>query len=99
MNSRTYIIFSVLNASFIPIIYLFFPETSHLSLEALDSIFDHPGITRGVLSKEHRQNMLELSRVQQHADHRITCSERMVGADKMTVEELEDNNFNAADSQ
>jgi len=51
----------VLNATFIPIIYFFFPETAGLSLEALDSLFDCNGITRGVLSKQHRRRMLEMS--------------------------------------
>ncbi|KAK7228063.1 hypothetical protein V2G26_000233 [Clonostachys chloroleuca] len=59
---RTYIIFAVLNFSFIPLIYFFFPETAGLSLEALDNVFDHPGITRGVLSKQHRKAMLEMSK-------------------------------------
>ncbi|KAM6528982.1 hypothetical protein FALCPG4_009934 [Fusarium falciforme] len=58
---RTYIIFTVLNLSFIPIIYFFFPETSGISLEALDFLFEHPGLTRGVLSKSHRKRMLLLS--------------------------------------
>ncbi|CAI7628068.1 unnamed protein product [Penicillium crustosum] len=58
---RTYVIFAVLNATFIPIIYFFFPETAGLSLEALDSLFDYGGVTRGVLSKQHRHRMLELS--------------------------------------
>ncbi|KAK2671711.1 Sugar/inositol transporter [Fusarium oxysporum f. sp. vasinfectum] len=40
---RTYIIFTVLNFTFIPIIYLFFPETSGISLESLDYLFDYPG--------------------------------------------------------
>ncbi|KAF5542768.1 sugar transporter [Fusarium phyllophilum] len=54
---RTYIIFTVLNFTFIPIIYLFFPETSGISPESLDYLFDYPGMTRGVLSKEHRKRM------------------------------------------
>ncbi|KAL7918061.1 general substrate transporter [Trichoderma austrokoningii] len=36
---RTYIIFAVFNFSFIPIIYLFFPETKGLSLELVDLAF------------------------------------------------------------
>ena len=59
--TRTYLIFTVLNASFVPIIYFFFPETAGLSLEALDNVFDFPGPLRGVLSKEHRRNMLAMS--------------------------------------
>jgi hypothetical protein len=35
----TYLIFMVLLALFIPIIYFFYPETSNLSLEDIDLIF------------------------------------------------------------
>jgi hypothetical protein len=36
---RTYIIFAVLNALWVPIIYLFFPETKGLELEDVDRLF------------------------------------------------------------
>lgn len=36
---KTYIIFAVLNACWVPIIYLFFPETKGLELEAVDALF------------------------------------------------------------
>ena len=36
---RTYIIFAVFNATFVPIIYLFFPETKGLELEEVDKLF------------------------------------------------------------
>ena len=36
---RTYIIFAVLNACWVPIIFLFFPETKGLELEAVDALF------------------------------------------------------------
>ncbi|KAF8434584.1 general substrate transporter [Boletus edulis BED1] len=36
---RTYIIFAVLNAFIVPIVYLFFPETAGRSLEDMDVIF------------------------------------------------------------
>tara|TARA_R110002060_G_scaffold68626_1_gene77357 strand:- start:434 stop:673 length:240 start_codon:yes stop_codon:yes gene_type:complete len=36
---KTYIIFAVLNAFWVPIIYLFFPETKGLELEAIDRLF------------------------------------------------------------
>lgn len=36
---RTYIIFAVLNATWVPIIYLFFPETKGLELEDVDRLF------------------------------------------------------------
>jgi hypothetical protein len=40
---KTYIIYAVLNASFIPIIYFFLVETKGRSLEELDVIFAAPG--------------------------------------------------------
>jgi hypothetical protein len=36
---KTYVVFSILNASFIPVIYAFFPETKRRSLEEIDLIF------------------------------------------------------------
>lgn len=36
---QTYIIFAVLNAVWVPIIYFFFPETKGLELEAVDRLF------------------------------------------------------------
>lgn len=36
---RTYIIFAVLNACWVPIIFFFFPETKGLELEDVDRLF------------------------------------------------------------
>ncbi|KAM7199420.1 General substrate transporter [Rhypophila sp. PSN 637] len=49
---RTFIIFAVLNASFIPIIYFFYPETKGLELEDLPLLFEKGGITGGVFSSK-----------------------------------------------
>ncbi|CAG9991117.1 unnamed protein product [Clonostachys byssicola] len=49
---KTFIIFAVLNALWIPIIYCFFPETKGLSLEDIDHIFEKGGITGGVLTSK-----------------------------------------------
>ena len=35
----TYILFTVLLASFVPIVYFLYPETSNLSLEEIDNLF------------------------------------------------------------
>lgn len=40
---RTYIIFAVLNATWVPVIYLFFPETKGLELEDVDRLFEKGG--------------------------------------------------------
>ncbi|KXL48364.1 hypothetical protein M433DRAFT_159246 [Acidomyces richmondensis BFW] len=36
---KTYIIFAVLNAAFVPVMYLFYPETKGLALEDVDRLF------------------------------------------------------------
>ncbi|KAH8898093.1 sugar transporter [Thozetella sp. PMI_491] len=51
---KTFIIFAVLNALWIPIIYCFFPETKGLSLEDIDHIFEKGGFTGGVFSTRGR---------------------------------------------
>ncbi|TFY74237.1 hypothetical protein EWM64_g9775 [Hericium alpestre] len=47
---RVFIVFAVLNALWIPLIYAFFPETKGLELEDVDHIFEKGGITGGVWS-------------------------------------------------
>ncbi|PSN59329.1 general substrate transporter [Corynespora cassiicola Philippines] len=85
---RTYVIFAVLNAAFIPMIYLFLPETAGLSLEALDNIFDCGGITRGALNKTHRRRMLEMSNKieQENPEFLESCKK---SAEMIAVERLD----------
>jgi len=47
---RIFIIFAVFNALWVPIVWLFFPETRGLELEEIDHIFDKGGFTGGVWS-------------------------------------------------
>jgi hypothetical protein len=47
---KTFIIFAVLNAVFIPMIYCFYPETKGLELEDIPLLFTKGGITGGVLT-------------------------------------------------
>lgn len=47
---RTYIIFAVLNATWVPIIYLFFPETKGLELEDVDRLFEAGNSTDSLVS-------------------------------------------------
>ena len=48
LGYRLYIIWAILNASFVPITWLFYPETARRSLEDMDKIFSRErlGITR-----------------------------------------------------
>jgi MFS family permease len=48
---RTYIVFGILNACWIPIIYFFFPETKGLELEDVDRLFAKDG-GRGLAGDE-----------------------------------------------
>jgi hypothetical protein len=52
---RTYIIFAVLNAVWVPIIYLFFPETKGLELEDVDRLFAKEVEGLDVLGREQRE--------------------------------------------
>ncbi|KAG8215445.1 MFS-type transporter [Butyriboletus roseoflavus] len=45
---RVFVIFAIFNALWIPIVYVFFPETKGLELEDVDHIFEKGGITGGV---------------------------------------------------
>ena len=36
---KTYLVFAIFNASFIPVIYFFYPETAGRSLEEIDVVF------------------------------------------------------------
>ncbi|KAF4990462.1 hypothetical protein FGRMN_8455 [Fusarium graminum] len=48
---RTYIIFAVLNALWVPLIFLFFPETKGLELEDVDHLFGGEDIARDMDEK------------------------------------------------
>jgi hypothetical protein len=45
---RTFIIFAVFCALWVPIVYCFFPETNQLQLEDIDHLFERGGVTGGV---------------------------------------------------
>lgn len=47
---QTYIIFAVINAFIVPVVYFFYPETAYRSLEEMDDIFRK---TKGVFSVVH----------------------------------------------
>ncbi|KAF2849684.1 general substrate transporter [Plenodomus tracheiphilus IPT5] len=49
---RTYIIFAVLNATWVPIIYLFFPETKGLELEDVDRLFSGESTVSEMMSEK-----------------------------------------------
>ncbi|KAM6509636.1 hypothetical protein FALCPG4_017285 [Fusarium falciforme] len=49
---KTFIIFAVLNACFLPMVYCFYPETKGIELEDIPLLFVKGGVTGGVLSSK-----------------------------------------------
>ncbi|KAI8654301.1 MFS domain-containing protein [Fusarium sp. Ph1] len=49
---KTFIIFAVLNACFLPIVYYFYPKTKGIELEDIPLLFVKGGVTGGVLSSK-----------------------------------------------
>ncbi|KAL1875941.1 hypothetical protein VTK73DRAFT_9725 [Phialemonium thermophilum] len=49
---RTFIIYAVLNAAFIPMVYCFYPETKGIELEDIPLLFAKGGFTGGVVSSK-----------------------------------------------
>jgi len=49
---RTFIIFAVLNAAFIPVVYFFYPETRGITLEDIPLLFVKGGLTGGVATSK-----------------------------------------------
>ncbi|KAI1854631.1 hypothetical protein JX265_007500 [Neoarthrinium moseri] len=51
---KTFIIFAILNAVFIPMVYFLYPETKGLELEDIPLLFHKGGVTGGLLSSRGR---------------------------------------------
>lgn len=65
---RTYIIFAVLNALWVPIIYFFFPETKGLELEDVDRLFSGEASLEDLLQEnadeKRAEHVVEVKRVE-----------------------------------
>ena len=61
LGYRLYIIWAVLNASFVPITWLFYPETARRSFEDMDEVFLHKrfGLTKTRSSGNRIHNEIE----------------------------------------
>ncbi|RAK95888.1 sugar porter family MFS transporter [Aspergillus ibericus CBS 121593] len=69
---RTFVIFAVLNAVFIPMVYFFYPETKGLELEDIPLLFHKGGITGGVFtSKGGRTVTPGQHALQAHVDQKV----------------------------
>ncbi|KIJ32004.1 hypothetical protein M422DRAFT_185129 [Sphaerobolus stellatus SS14] len=74
---KTYIMFAIFNASFIPVVYFFYPETALKPLESIDTIFSSPDkneigtgedvLSRGLTGKETSSG--EFNEDEKHVEH------------------------------
>ncbi|RSM15804.1 hypothetical protein CDV31_004746 [Fusarium ambrosium] len=55
---KTFIIFAVLNACFLPMVYCFYPETKGIELEDIPLLFVKGGFTGGVLSSKGERTVM-----------------------------------------
>ena len=76
-----FIIFAVLNAVFIPMVYCFYPETKGLTLEDIPLLFVKGGFTGGVMSSKGGRTVVP----HQHAQEK-NISGKMVEGTGVTEE-------------
>ncbi|KAJ0420357.1 general substrate transporter [Aspergillus carlsbadensis] len=62
---RTFIIFAILNAAFIPMVYFFYPETKGLELEDIPLLFAKRGFTGGVFTSKGGRTVMPGQHAQQ----------------------------------
>lgn len=91
---KTYLVFAIFNASFLPIIYLFYPETAGRSLEEIDLIF----------AKGHLENMSYVKAAQElpHMnDDEVNLKAREYGfvSDDEEAGQLKENHFGEKEAE
>lgn len=73
---RTFIVFAVLNASFIPMVYCFYPETKGITLEDIPLLFHKGGITGGVLTSKGGRTVIPHQHAQEaHVDEKLQTAQ------------------------
>lgn len=75
---KFYIIFALLNAAFVPVIYCFFPETRGIPLEAVDYLFEKQGVTGGVLPRKEARELRRRLRADLERDAHLRDGEAEV---------------------
>ncbi|KAF6806405.1 sugar transporter [Colletotrichum musicola] len=65
---RTFIIFAILNACFIPMVYFFYPETKGIELEDIPLLFSRGGVTGGVFSTQGKTVVRGQHAIEAHVD-------------------------------
>ncbi|KAF2247059.1 general substrate transporter [Trematosphaeria pertusa] len=79
---RTFIIFAVLNAAFIPMVYCFYPETKGITLEDIPLLFNKGGVTGGVLASKGGRTVTPHQHAQEaHVDEKMASRQVEDGAE------------------
>lgn len=86
---RTFIIFAVFCALWVPIVYTFFPETNGLELEDVDHLFEKGGITGGVWSSPGGRTVRRREHMQQVEDVERSVKEEKNGREERMMEKVE----------
>jgi hypothetical protein len=81
---QTYIIFTVFNAVFIPLVYYFFPETTNLQLQDMDYLFELKGWTAG--ARGEARERIQMRHDEENARRREQINS---GTEKSMVEHIE----------
>jgi len=80
---RTFIIFAVFCALWVPIVYCFFPETNQLHLEDIDHLFEAGGVTGGVFKAKGGRTVVPGTSERQN---RLGAESEKVIAEEMEIE-------------
>ncbi|RAL07042.1 sugar porter family MFS transporter [Aspergillus homomorphus CBS 101889] len=76
---KTFIIFAVLNAVFIPMVYFFYPETKGLELEDIPLLFAKGGVTGGVFSAKGGRTVMPGQHAQEaHVERKLETDVQQV---------------------
>lgn len=91
LGSRYWVIFAVLNACFVPLVYFFFPETNGRSLEEMDGIFrQSDGVFDVVRKARDLPSVLQPERHGEESSESDSVDREVVRGSKPSVQQKED---------
>jgi hypothetical protein len=61
---KTYIIFAVFNATWVPIVYFFFPETKGMELEEVDKMFSNEKALEAMTVEDKEKHVTEIQQLE-----------------------------------
>jgi len=61
---KTYIIFAVFNATWVPIVYFFFPETKGMELEEVDKMFSNEEALEAMTLEDKEKHVTEIQQLE-----------------------------------